>query len=106
MAAGVLELTAADFDARIASGVTLVDFWAPWCGPCRMQGPILEQLAGGVAGRATIAKVNVDVEQDIAVRFSIQNIPALLVFKDGNVVQKFIGLQRADVLLKAIEAAL
>jgi len=106
MAAGVKELTAADFDATIAGGVTLVDFWAPWCGPCRMQGPILEQIAGPVAGRATIAKVNVDEAQDIAAKYSIRNIPALLVFKDGQVAKSFVGLQRGDVLLQAIEAAL
>jgi len=102
----VKELTAAEFDAAIASGVTLVDFWAPWCGPCRMQGPILEQMIGAVAGRATVAKVNVDEAQDVAAKFNIRNIPALLVFKDGQVVKTFVGLQRGDVLLQAIEAAL
>lgn len=71
-----------------------------------MQGPILEQMVGAVAGRATIAKVNVDEAQDIAAKYGIRNIPALLVFKDGQVVQTFVGLQRGDVLLKAIEAAL
>ena len=106
MAAGVNELTAADFEGAIASGVTLVDFWAPWCGPCRMQGPILEQMVGAVAGRAAIAKVNVDEAQDVAAKYSIRNIPALLVFKDGQVVKSFVGLQRGDVLLQAIEAAL
>ena len=106
MAAGVKDLAATEFDATIASGVTLVDFWAPWCGPCRMQGPILEQIVGAVAGRATIAKVNVDEAQDIAVKYSIRNIPALLVFKDGQVVKSFTGLQRGDVLLQAVEAAL
>ena len=106
MAAGVKELTATEFDAAIATGVTLVDFWAPWCGPCRMQGPILEQLVGAVAGRATIAKVNVDEAGDIAARHNIRNIPALLVFKNGQVAQSFVGLQRGDVLLQAIEAAL
>ena len=106
MAAGVTELTATDFEGAITSGVTLVDFWAPWCGPCRMQGPILEQIVGAVAGRATLAKVNVDEAQDIAAKYNIRNIPALLVFKDGQVVKSFVGLQRGDVLLQAIEAAL
>jgi thioredoxin 1 len=106
MAAGVKELTAVDFEAAVASGVTLVDFWAPWCGPCRMQGPILEQIAGPVAGRAAIAKVNVDEAQELAAKHGISNIPALLVFKDGQIVKRFTGLQRGDVLLQAIEAAL
>jgi thioredoxin 1 len=105
MAAGVLDLTAAAFDTTISSGVTLVDFWAPWCGPCRMQGPILEQIVGAVAGRATIAKVNVDDATDIAAKYQIRSIPALMVFKDGQVVKSFVGLQRGDVLLQAIEAA-
>jgi len=106
MSAGVRDLTAADFDTVIASGVTLVDFWAPWCGPCRMQGPILEQIVGAVAGRAAIAKVNVDEAQEVAAKFNIRSIPALMVFKDGKVVKQFTGLQRGDVLLQAIEAAL
>jgi thioredoxin 1 len=105
MAAGVLDLAAANFDTTIATGVTLVDFWAPWCGPCRMQGPILEQIVGAVADRATIAKVNVDEAVDIATKYQIRSIPALLVFKDGQVVKSFTGLQRGDVLLQAIEAA-
>jgi len=106
MAAGVKELTTADFETAIASGVTLVDFWAPWCGPCRMQGPILEQIVSAVAERATIAKVNVDEAQDLAAKYGISNIPALLVFKDGQIAKRFTGLQRGDVLLQAIEAAL
>ena len=106
MSAGVRDLTAADFDTVIAGGVTLVDFWAPWCGPCRMQGPILEQIVGAVAGRAAIAKVNVDEAQEVAAKFNIRSIPALMVFKDGKVVKQFTGLQRGDVLLQAIEAAL
>ena len=106
MATGVTDLTATTFDAAIGSGVTLVDFWAPWCGPCRMQTPILEQMAGALAGRAAIAKVNVDEAQDLAARFGVRSIPALIVFKDGKVAQQFVGLQRGDVLLKAVEAAL
>ena len=107
MAEGLLELTNANFDATVASGVTLVDFWAPWCGPCKMQTPILEQqVVPATAGRAKVAKVNVDEAKELAVRFSIRSIPAIFIFKDGQVAKEFVGLQRGDALVKAIEAAL
>ena len=107
MAGHLLELTTADFDATIANGVTLVDFWATWCGPCQMQTPILEQqVAPAVSGRAKIAKVNVDQARELAVRYAVKSIPALMIFKDGQVVQQFVGLQRGDALVKAIDAAL
>ena len=107
MAGTLLELTNADFDATVASGVTLVDFWAPWCGPCKMQTPILEQqVAPAMAGRAKIAKVNVDDAKELAVRFGVKSIPALFLFKDGQVVQQFVGLQRGDALVKALDDAL
>ena len=107
MAEGLLELTNANFDATVASGVTLVDFWAPWCGPCKMQTPILEQqVVPAIAGRAKVAKVNVDEAKELAVRFSIRSIPAIFIFKDGQVAKEFVGLQRGDALVKAIEAAL
>ncbi len=107
MAGHLLELTAADFDATVATGVTLVDFWATWCGPCQMQTPILEQqVEPAVAGRAKIAKVNVDQAREIAVKYAVKSIPAIFIFKDGQVVQQFVGLQRGDALVKAIDAAL
>jgi len=107
MAGHLLELTAETFDATIASGVTLVDFWATWCGPCQMQTPILEQqVVPAVAGKAKVAKVNVDQARELAVRYAVKSIPALFLFKDGQVVQQFVGLQRGDALVKAIDAAL
>jgi thioredoxin 1 len=105
MSGALKELSAADFDAAVAKGVTVVDFWAPWCGPCKMQTPILEKVAEAVAGRAVIAKVNVDDNRDLAVKYGIRGIPALLIFKDGQVTQTLVGLQQAAVLVQAISAA-
>lgn len=89
----VQQLTDATFDADVLekNGVVLVDFWAPWCGPCRMVGPIIEDLAEEYAGRATIAKLNVDDNQRIAAQYGIMSIPTMLVFKDGKAVDKIVG---------------
>ena len=107
MSANLLSLNTANFDATIAEGVTLVDFWAPWCGPCQMLTPILEtQVAPAGAGRAKIAKVNVDESRELAVKFGIKSIPALLVFKNGKLVQQMVGLQSGDALVKAVENCL
>ncbi|MBP7275059.1 MAG: thioredoxin [Kiritimatiellae bacterium] len=105
MSEGVKDLTAANFDAQTSQGITLVDFWAPWCGPCKMQTPVLESLAPKVAGRAAIAKVNVDDSPDLATRFRVMNIPTILVIKDGNMVRQFVGVQSEAKLMSAIEEA-
>jgi thioredoxin 1 len=104
MSANVKELTDQTFDEQIKNGVTLVDFWAPWCGPCRMQAPILEQVAVRIGGKATIAKLNVDDYVEIAARFGIRGIPTLILFKDGEPVQQFVGLQPEQRLVSTIEA--
>jgi thioredoxin 1 len=100
----LIQLSTADFDPAIQSGVTLVDFWAPWCGPCRMQTPVLEHLANRLGNRARIAKVNVDEAPELASRFQITSIPTLLLFKEGRLVRQFVGLQSAKVLAAALEA--
>ncbi|MFA7174920.1 MAG: thioredoxin [Kiritimatiellia bacterium] len=106
MANGILELNESNFKETIANGVVLVDFWAPWCGPCKMQTPILEnQVVAQVADKAKIAKVNVDDNKNLAAEYSIKSIPTILIFKDGAIIKQFTGLQRADALIKAIEEA-
>jgi len=102
----VTSLNDTDFDTTIAEGVTLVDFWAPWCAPCRMQVPILEELAESIKGRVKIAKLNVDEAGGVAGRFGVQAIPTLLLFKDGNEVRRFIGVQLKETLIDAISSAL
>jgi len=106
MANGVLDLVESDFDETVAHGIVLVDFGAPWCGPCKMQTPILEdQVVAQVADKAKIAKVNVDENKNLATKYAIRSIPAIILFKDGEIVKQFIGLQRAEVLISAIEEA-
>ena len=101
MSEKIRELTSADFAAATAQGTVLVDFWATWCGPCRMPGPLLEKLAEELPN-VSICKVNVDANADLAVKYQIMSIPALLIFKDGKLAKQFIGLTQADELKKAL----
>jgi thioredoxin 1 len=93
MAANLLQLDSNTFKSAV-SGATpvLVDFWAPWCGPCKAIAPVLEDLAGEMAGKLQIAKVNVDDNGDLAAQFGVRAIPTLLLFKNGAVVEQFVGM--------------
>jgi len=104
--AGYVEITNENFDATVASGVTMVDFWAPWCGPCRMIAPVIEELAADFEGKATIAKVNTDEQQDLAVKFGIRSIPSILFFKDGEVVDQMVGAASKEAFAEKINALL
>ena len=85
------EVTEQNFQSTVDRGVTLVDFWAEWCGPCRMVTPVLEELQGELGDRAQIVKLNVDENPNIAQQFGISGIPTMLLFKDGQVVDKLVG---------------
>ena len=95
-----------NFNDTIANGVTLVDFWAEWCGPCRMQLPILEEVSEEIGETATVGKINVDHELELAQRFGVQSIPTLILFKDGEIVDKMVGVQAKETLVDKINNAL
>jgi thioredoxin 1 len=102
----VLVMDEAGFDSQIAHGVILVDFWAPWCGPCKIQGPIVEIVANRLQNQAIVAKLNVDDAPKASEKFSIKAIPTLIVFKEGKAVKQFTGVTDADTLISAVNAAL
>jgi len=98
-----IEFDEASFTAAIAKGITLVDFWAPWCGPCRMQGPIVASIAANIDGKADIGKLNVDDNPAIASRYGVSGIPTIIIFKDGEEARRFVGVQSEEALLRALE---
>lgn len=95
-----------NFSLETSSGVSLVDFWAEWCGPCKMMSPIIDELAKEYAGKAKIGKVNVDEEYDLAEQFGVSSIPTLVIIKDGNEVKRFVGLTQKAVLVSALDSFL
>jgi thioredoxin 1 len=101
-----IELTEANFKDTIKDGVALVDFWAPWCGPCRMIAPVIDELAEEYEGKAKICKVNTDEQPAIAQEFGIRSIPTILFFKDGELVDQMVGAASKGVFEEKLNALL
>jgi thioredoxin 1 len=104
--ADVLEVTEQNFEAEIAKSdkPALVDFWAPWCGPCRMMHPVIEGLAEELSGKAVIGRCNVDENQGLAQRFGVSAIPTIIVFKNGEQAASMIGVTSADEIKKKLDS--
>ena len=100
----VTELTDQTFDEKTNNGVTFTDFWATWCGPCRMQSPVIEQLAEEMGDKVFFSKVDVDANQETAAKFGIMSIPTMLIKKDGQVVDTIVGYHTKEQLQRKLEA--
>jgi len=106
--ANVMQFDNKNFQSEVVDSnvPVLVDFWAPWCGPCKMIGPIIEELSGEFAGKAKVGKVNVDDNQDLAAQYGIRGIPTVMLFNGGEVVQSFVGVRSKEDLAGALSTVL
>ncbi|MCD8914525.1 MULTISPECIES: thioredoxin [Staphylococcus] len=102
----LLKVTDSDFNEKVQDGVKLVDFWATWCGPCKMIAPVLEELAQDFEGKADILKLDVDENPNTAAKFEVMSIPTLIVFKDGEPVDKVVGFQPKENLAEVLNKQL
>ena len=102
----IKHLTDNNFQKEIEAGITLVDFFATWCGPCRMLTPIMEDLAKHFEGKAFIAKVDIDSEQKTAAKFQVTSVPTLILFKDGKEVNRLIGLRDMEAIKEFVSSAM
>ena len=103
-----LEITDATFEEIVLKSdkPVLVDFWATWCGPCRMVGPIIEELSSDYEGKAVVGKVDVDANQEFAAKYGVRNIPTVLVFKNGEIVDKQVGAAPKNTYAEKLDAAI
>jgi len=99
----VFNFTDQNFSNKIKNGVVLVDFWAAWCGPCKMMAPVLNDLAEDVEGKVTIAKVNVEEQKMTASKFKIRSIPTMILFKNGTEIHRFTGFKSKETILREFE---
>ncbi|NLM21093.1 MAG: thioredoxin [Peptococcaceae bacterium] len=106
--ANLKTFTAQNWESEVlnANQLVLVDFWAAWCGPCRMIGPVVEELADEYAGKVSVGKLNVDEESEVASKYGIMSIPTLILFKNGQIVEKIVGFRSKNDLAKLIDAKL
>ena len=99
----LLSLDGHNFKESISQGVSLVDFWATWCGPCRMINPIIEKIAKDFSGQLTVGKVNIDENSGLAEEFNVSSIPTILIFKDGKEVDRLVGANSENVIVSTFE---
>ncbi|RLA83522.1 MAG: thioredoxin [Epsilonproteobacteria bacterium] len=101
-----IELTNENFEETTSTGVSLVDFWAPWCGPCRMIAPVIEELAEEFDGKANICKVNTDEQQELSQKFAVRSIPTIVFMKDGEIVDTMVGAASKQAFAEKINSLL
>jgi len=95
-------LTSQNFQSQVKTGITLVDFWAEWCMPCKMMAPVLNSTADELRGNASIGKLNIEQHQSIATQYKVRSIPTLIMFKNGKEINRFVGVKTKEFLLKEI----